>query len=54
MWPLFDAAIRRIGARPALIEWDTAIPTFEVLAGEAAMADVLMLQAGEARHAALG
>jgi hypothetical protein len=54
VWRLFDAAIRRIGARPALIEWDTAIPAFEVLAGEAAMADVLMLQAGEARRAALG
>jgi uncharacterized protein (UPF0276 family) len=54
VWRLFDAAVRRIGPRPTLIEWDTDIPAFTVLQGEAAMADVLMVQAGEHDHAAFG
>ena len=54
VWRLFDTAIRRIGARPTLIEWDTAVPGFDILAGEAAMADVLMAHAREMRHAAVG
>lgn len=52
VWGLFDRAIRYIGPRPVLIEWDTSIPAFEVLAGEAAKADALML--GKLRHAAFG
>jgi uncharacterized protein (UPF0276 family) len=52
VWRMFDAVIRHIGARPALIEWDTAIPAFAVLSEEAAKADTLMF--GEVRHAALG
>ncbi|MBN9589682.1 MAG: hypothetical protein BGN85_13180 [Alphaproteobacteria bacterium 64-11] len=51
VWSLFETAIRRIGARPTLIEWDTAIPPFAALAREAAMADLLMA-AGEEHHAA--
>jgi uncharacterized protein (UPF0276 family) len=30
--------LARIGARPTLIEWDTQIPAFAVLAGEAGAA----------------
>jgi uncharacterized protein (UPF0276 family) len=52
VWGLFARAIRQIGPRPALIEWDTAIPDFAVLAGEAAMADALMQP--QVRHAATG
>lgn len=51
VWSLFETAIRRIGARPTLIEWDTAIPPFAALAREAAMADLLMA-AAEEHHAA--
>jgi hypothetical protein len=54
VWSLFDMAIRRLGARPTLIEWDTDIPAFEVLKEEAVMADVLMAQAAEACDAAFG
>lgn len=36
VWALYAATIRRIGARPTLIEWDSNIPALEVLAGEAA------------------
>jgi uncharacterized protein (UPF0276 family) len=32
---LFDAAVRRFGPRPTLIEWDTDLPAFDVLLAEA-------------------
>ena len=38
VWTLFDHALRRFGPRPTLIEWDTALPGFEVLLGEAEQA----------------
>ena len=47
VWELFGVAVRRFGARPTLIEWDTDIPALEVLIAEAAKADL----AGEALHA---
>jgi uncharacterized protein (UPF0276 family) len=52
VWKLFESTMRRIGPRPALIEWDTAIPVFAVLAREASKADALM--PSEGRHAAFG
>lgn len=45
VWALYDAALRRFGPLPTLIEWDTDIPELDVLLGEAgkarAMADSL-------------
>lgn len=38
VWSLFETALRVIGPRPTLIEWDAAIPTLPVLLGEAALA----------------
>jgi uncharacterized protein (UPF0276 family) len=38
VWALYEAAIRALGPRPTLIEWDTAIPPFGVLQSEAATA----------------
>ncbi|MDE2576747.1 MAG: DUF692 domain-containing protein [Rhodospirillales bacterium] len=35
VWSLFDAALAIIGPRPALIEWDAAIPALPVLLAEA-------------------
>lgn len=35
---LFERFLRRAGPRPALVEWDTDIPAFETLAGEAELA----------------
>lgn len=49
-WSLFDRFIVRAGPRPTLIEWDTDVPDFAVLMGEAEratrqMARVAALQA---------
>lgn len=38
VWALFAAAVRRIGARPTLIEWDANLPAFDVLEDEARIA----------------
>jgi uncharacterized protein (UPF0276 family) len=38
VWQLYERVLARIGARPTLIEWDTQIPAFAVLAGEAGAA----------------
>jgi uncharacterized protein (UPF0276 family) len=45
VWNLYRAALRRFGGVPTLIEWDTDIPALEVLAAEAAKADVLRTEA---------
>ena len=47
VWNLYEAACRRFGPVPALIEWDTAVPPLNVLLGEAAIAARL----SEAVHA---
>jgi uncharacterized protein len=41
VWALYSFAIERLGKRPTLIEWDTAIPPLEILLGEAMWADLL-------------
>ena len=38
VWALYQHAIRRFGAVPTLIEWDTDIPALDVLLDEAAQA----------------
>jgi len=38
VWALYERALARIGPRPTLLEWDTDIPAFDVLAREASMA----------------
>ena len=38
VWQLYERALAVLGPRPTLIEWDTRIPAFEVLADEAARA----------------
>ena len=35
VWAVYAHAVRRFGAVPTLVEWDTDIPPFEVLLGEA-------------------
>jgi uncharacterized protein (UPF0276 family) len=39
VWRLYEHAIRRFGAVPTLVEWDTDIPPLEVLVAEARRAD---------------
>jgi uncharacterized protein (UPF0276 family) len=42
VWALYETAIRRLGPRPTLIEWDTALPAFDVLQEEAAAAQFIL------------
>jgi uncharacterized protein len=41
VWALYRAALRRFGNVPTLIEWDTNLPSFDVLQAEARKADSL-------------
>jgi len=41
VWSLYAGAIGKFGPRPTLIEWDTALPSLDVLLGEAMWADML-------------
>lgn len=43
-WALFARFTARAGRRPVLIEWDTDVPSYEVLMGEAAKAENIMRQ----------
>ncbi|MFZ5524293.1 MAG: DUF692 domain-containing protein [Pseudomonadota bacterium] len=42
VWELYEAALRHIGPRPTLIEWDADIPALPVLLAEAAQAQQRM------------
>ena len=35
VWSLFELTLQTIGQRPALVEWDSNIPSLDVLTGEA-------------------
>lgn len=41
VWQLYEAALRRFGAVPTLIEWDNDVPPLPVLLGQAVRADEL-------------
>jgi uncharacterized protein (UPF0276 family) len=45
VWTLYEHAIRRFGAIPTLVEWDTEIPALEVLLAEARQADTRLRSA---------
>jgi len=45
VWSLYRDAIRRLGERPTLIEWDTDIPALDVLLAEARQADAILQDA---------
>ena len=38
VWELFEHVVRRFGARPTLLEWDTDVPALDVLLNEATLA----------------
>ena len=42
VWTLFEAALRRIGPRPTLIEWDSELPPLAVLLAESRKAQNLL------------
>jgi uncharacterized protein (UPF0276 family) len=46
VWSLYARALRRFGALPTLIEWDTDIPALDVLLAEAARADAIAAGTG--------
>lgn len=52
-WELYAYAVARIGRRPTLIEWDSAIPPVERLIEEAARADAVAALALRETHHAL-
>ena len=45
VWPLYAAALARVGVKPTLIEWDTDIPKLPVLLAEAEQATRYMAAA---------
>ncbi len=54
VWRLYERAVVRLGRRPTLIEWDNAIPAFEVLQDQAEEAQARMDRICEPRHALAG
>jgi uncharacterized protein len=44
VWRVYAHAVARLGAVPTLVEWDTQLPAFDVLLGEAARADAVAAQ----------
>jgi len=52
VWTLFGELVRRFGARPTLIEWDTDVPALAVLLDEAQRADAILSAASHAARAA--
>ena len=51
VWRAYVHALRCFGPQPTLIEWDTSLPSLEVLLGEAAKAQHLLDVEASARHA---
>ena len=45
VWELYQTAVQRFGAVPTLIEWDTDIPSLDVLLTEANTADQMLVGA---------
>lgn len=41
VWQVFRHAVQRLGPRPSLVEWDTDLPSLDVLMAEAAKAEAL-------------
>ena len=50
VWALFEAACRRFGPKPTLIEWDTDLPALDVLLGEVAIAQSVAGHTAQAGH----
>ena len=42
VWSLYREAVRRVGSRPTVIEWDTDLPSLDVLLEEARKADEVL------------
>ena len=44
VWSLYDFTLEHLGNRPTLIEWDSNIPEWDILQGQAKIADQYMLE----------
>jgi len=51
VWRAYAHALRRFGMQPTLIEWDTSLPSLEVLLGEAVKAQRLLDAEASAQRA---
>ena len=51
VWTLFEEACRRFGPKPTLIEWDTDLPSLDVLLDEASTAGAVARRTVEVSHA---
>jgi len=51
VWALFEEACRRFGPKPTLIEWDTDLPSLDVLLGEAETAGSISRRSVEISYA---
>ena len=49
VWQVYRHALRRLGPRPTLLEWDTDLPALSVLLDEAALAADCLAACGQAR-----
>ena len=52
VWSVYEHAVRRFGAVPTAVEWDTDLPTLELLVGEARQADAVVAAVAHATRAA--
>ena len=52
VWQLYEQAIKRFGAQPTLIEWDTNIPTLSVLLDEKSKAEAIINKVANAEVSA--
>lgn len=52
VWQVYRHALRRLGPRPTLVEWDTALPPLDVLLHEVASADAVCAEVLAAERAA--
>jgi uncharacterized protein (UPF0276 family) len=52
VWRVYRHALRRLGPRPTLIEWDTALPALQVLLDEAALATCEQAACAQRLHVA--
>ena len=50
VWSLYAFALRQIGARPTLVEWDAELPTLELLLEESGKADRLQATYIDGNH----
>lgn len=48
VWTLYREVLAQIGPRPTLVEWDTDVPDYPVLCGQAALAEACLHDAASA------